>query len=117
MNLRKTSLILASVAALSPVIANASSERTSVKACAAAFATGIASSGSAVGYKLDYRGNMSGSLFADVYSSDYTFTLEARSKSGVPLARAVCTANSHGKVTAISAIPLDAQTAATAAQF
>jgi hypothetical protein len=110
MNIRKIALAVATIATLSPVISNASPERNSVKACASAFATSIAASGAGTpAYKVDYRGGP-GDTLADFYATDYTFTLEARNpKTGVAIARAVCSTDSRGTVTAISAVPLNAQ--------
>ncbi len=114
---RKIVLAVAAVAALAPVISNASPERASAKACANAFATSIASPGTATpAYKLAYRGPVAGSL-ADFYPAEYTFTLEAHDpKTGVAIARARCSTNAHGVVTAIASVPMDAKPT-LAAQF
>lgn len=112
MNIRKISLAVLTVAALTPALSNASVERASVKACASAFASSIATPGSPSGYKIDYRGNYSGSTLTDFYPSDATFALEARNpKTGVAIARATCSVDSQGKVQSITAVPLDAHTA------
>jgi hypothetical protein len=107
---RKIALAVVTIAALSPAISNASPEKVSVKACASAFASSIAAPGtSAPGYKLAYRGSF-GSTVSDFYPTDFTFTLEAHDpKTGLAIARAVCSTNSRGMVTAISAVPLDAK--------
>ncbi len=117
MIIRRIALAAAAVAALAPAISNASPERASVKACASAFATSIASPGtSAPAYKLAYRGTFGGSL-ADFYPTEYTFTLEAHNqKTGLPIARARCTTDAHGVVTEIAAVPMNAN-AMLAAQF
>jgi hypothetical protein len=109
MILRKVALAAVTVAALSPTISNASPERISAKACASAFASSIAAPGaSAPAYKLAYRGT-TGSMLSDFYPADYTFTLEARNpKTGLPIARALCSTDSRGNVTTISAMPLNA---------
>jgi hypothetical protein len=53
----------------------------------------------------------------DFYPSDFTFTLEARDpKTGLPFARAVCSTNNRGTVTAISAVPLNSETGKLASQ-
>jgi hypothetical protein len=110
MNLRTISLAIVTVAALSPSISNAS-EKASIKACASAFATSMASPGSsAPAYKLAYRSGF-GSGISDFYPTVYTFTLEAHDpKSGASIARAVCSADSRGTVTALTATPVDANT-------
>jgi hypothetical protein len=118
MKIRTIALAVATIAALSPAISNASPERASVKACASAFATSIAAPGAgAPAYKLAYHSSF-GSTLADFYATDYTFTLEAHDpKTGTAIARARCSTDSHGAVTAIAAIPLDVKAATLAAQF
>lgn len=115
---RKIALAAVTVAVLAPAVSNASPERSSAHACATAFAASIAAPGAAApAYKFAYHGGMSGSL-ADFYPTDYTFTLEAHDpKTGVAIARARCSTNSRGTVTAISAIPLDSNPAKLAASF
>jgi hypothetical protein len=116
MTIRKISLAVATLVALSPAISNASPEKVSVKACASAFAASIAAPGtSAPAYKLAFRGSIGGSFgsLTDLYPSEYTFTLEAHDpKTGAAIARARCSADSHGTVTSISAVPLGASLAA-----
>jgi len=113
MIIRKVALAVVTLTALAPAISNASPEKASVKACASAFATSIgASSGVTPTYKLAYRGSF-GSSLTDFYPTEYTFTLEAHDpKTGLPIARARCSTDSHGTVTAIAAVPLDAKLAA-----
>ena len=106
MKFRHIVLAIAGVAALSPAISNASPEKASMKACADAFATRFSSpDGTAPDYKLAYRrGELMTSSLA--YARDYAFMLEAHDKSGMPIARARCLADSRGVVTSISAVPL-----------
>jgi hypothetical protein len=112
MKTRTMSLAIATLAALSPALSNASPEKASVKACAAAFAATVAAT--APGYKLDYRSGYSDSMSSTFYPADYTFSLEARDpKTGAAIARAVCSADSRGKVTSLSAVPLNANPAST----
>ncbi|HLZ97241.1 MAG TPA: hypothetical protein VKP66_04790 [Steroidobacteraceae bacterium] len=107
MILRKLVLATATIATLAPAISNASPERTSAKACASAFASTIVAPGTTPAYKMSYRG-ATNSILTDFYPSDFTFTLEARDpKTGLSIARAVCSTDSHGTVTAISAVPLN----------
>jgi hypothetical protein len=118
MNIRKIAFAAVSIAALSPAVSNASPEKASARACATAFASSIAAPGSsAPAYKFAYRSGASSSL-ADFYPTDYTFTLEAHDpKTGVAIARARCSTDSRGTVTAIALIPLTANTATLAAAF
>lgn len=112
MSIRHIAFAAVAAAALAPAVSIATPQRASAESCARAFASSISAPGAAVrGYKLKYRGEFAGSL-ADFYPTDYTFTMEARdSKSGAAIARAVCSINSRGEVTGISAIPLDAKPA------
>jgi hypothetical protein len=105
------SLAVLTVAALSPALSNASVEKTSVKACASAFASSIAGQTSSPGYKVDYRGGYSGSTLSSFYPSDVMFSLEARDpKTGAAIARATCSVDAQGKVQSLTAIPLGART-------
>jgi len=118
MIIRYIAIAAASIAALSPAVSNASPEKTSAKACAAAFASTIAAPGAAApSYKFAYRGAMSNSL-ADFYPTEYTFTLEAHDpKTGVAIARARCSTDYHGAVTEIAAVPMDSTAATMASTF
>jgi hypothetical protein len=110
--------LAASIAVLSPAVSMASPQRVSAESCARAFAASIAAPGAAArAYKLSYRADFSSGL-ADFYPTEYTFTLEARnSKGGAALARAVCSTDSRGAVTGITAVPLDVKAATPAAGF
>jgi hypothetical protein len=118
MILRKVALAAVTIAASSPAISNASPERISAKACASAFASSIAAPGAAAAaYKLAFRGTTGGSALSDFYPSDFTFTLEARDpKTGLPIARALCSTDYRGTVTTISAVPLNADAGKLASQ-
>jgi len=117
MKFRTIALAVASIAALSPAISNASPEKASAKACANAFAASLAAPGSSVPYKFAYRGGTTTTL-ADFYPSEFTFTLEAHDpKSGAAIARAVCSTDFRGAVTTIAAVPLNATPATLAASF
>jgi hypothetical protein len=116
MNIRHIVVAAVTVAALSPAISMASPEKTSLKACASAFATRIASPGAAVpGYKLAYHGDVTSPLMT--YPRDYTFTLEAHDKAGVAIARASCSTDAKGAVTSIASIPMVAGDSKLAASF
>jgi hypothetical protein len=110
MNIRKIAFAAVTIAAFSPLIANASPEKASVKACAAAFASTVSTTaGTAPGYKLAYRSSF-GSALADFYPTEYTFTMDARDpKTGTVISHAVCSADSHGTVTAITTTPVEAK--------
>jgi hypothetical protein len=118
MLIRNFVLTCTAFAALSPVIAHATSERVSAKACAKAFAGSMAAPGGASPeFKLAYRDSV-GSALSSFYSTDYTFTLEAHdAKTGAAIARASCSTDYRGVVTAIEVLPLDSKAAALAAGF
>jgi hypothetical protein len=118
MLIRKFALSCAVIAAVSPVIANATSERVSAKACAHAFASSIAAPGaSAPAYKLAYHDSV-GSALSAFYPTDFTFTLEAHDpKTGAAIARASCSTDFRGVVTGISVLPLETSAASLAARF
>ncbi len=113
MNIRTIVIAVATVAALSPAISNASPEKQSLKACANAFASSITAPGAAEpgatapSYKLVYHRDTPSPLME--FPRDFTFMLEAHDKAGVAIARAECSTNSNGVVTTISAIPLSAK--------
>ena len=118
MSIRKITVAIVTIAAFSPAVSNASPERTSVKACASAFATSIAPPGaSAPAFKLAYQGGIQSAL-TSYYPTDFTFVLEAHDpKSGSTVARARCSANSRGVVTEIASLPLDSKPATLAAAY
>jgi hypothetical protein len=120
MIIRKIALGLVTVAALSPAVSNAGSfEKASLNACARAFATSLASPGAAApAFKLDYLGDRTASSVTDFYPVQYSFDLEAKDpKTGLAIARARCSADSRGAVTALSAEPLEATGGTLAAQL
>lgn len=118
MTIRFLAITALSIAALSPAVSNASSASASAKACATAFASSIAAPGaSAPNYKLAYREGAPSAL-TQFFATDYSFTLEAHDpKTGAAIARALCSTDSRGTVTAISAIPLDATDATLARAY
>jgi hypothetical protein len=117
MNIRKIAFAAVTIAAFSPIIANASPEKASVKACAAAFASAVNTTpGTAPGYKLAYRSSF-GTALADYYPTEYTFTMDARDpKTGTIISHAVCSADSRGTVTALTTTPVQAKTTTLAAR-
>jgi hypothetical protein len=119
MKYRKVALLLAAAAALAPAISNASPERAALDACARAFASSLAAPGSAApAFKVAYRGGqVAGSMLA-FYAREYTFELRANDpKTGLPVARANCSTDARGAVTALSPLPLEAEPAALAARL
>jgi len=118
MKFHKIAFAIVTIASLTPVIASASPEKASLKACARAFASSVAGPGvAAPAFKLDYRGGQ-GSAIAEFYPTEYTFTLQAHDpKSGAVVARAVCSTNSRGDVTTLASMPLEKQTATLASGY
>jgi hypothetical protein len=119
MKYRKVSLILAAAAALAPAISNASPERAALNACARAFASSLATPGSAAPtFRVAYRGAPSAGSMLAFYTREYSFELRANDpKTGLPVARASCSTDARGAVTALSSLPLEAAPAALAARL
>ena len=119
MKYRKVALILAAAAALVPAISNASPERAALNACARAFASSLATPGTAApAFKVAYRGSLSAGSMLAFYAREYTFDMRANDpKTGLPLARASCSTNARGAVIALSSLPLQAAPATLAAQL
>jgi hypothetical protein len=115
---RKIALAAVAIAALAPTVSNASPERAALKACAGAFASSLASSGGAgPAFKIDYRDLSTGSML-EFYVRTFTFELHANdSKTGLPIARASCSADAHGAVIALSSMPLETEHPALAAKL
>jgi hypothetical protein len=119
MNFRALLLSAASSAAIFPAVSHATSENAALGACARAFAASMATPGSgAPAFKLKYRSNAAGSSISDYYSGhEYTFYLQAHDlKTGATLARATCTADTHGAQIALIATPLTGTEATLAAR-
>ncbi len=114
MTIRHLALAAAAIAAVSPAVSRAASDEAPLRACAKAFADSIGVPGAeAAAYKLVFRPNSSGSILAAYYAAEYSFTLEARSPaSGQTFARATCSTNRRGEVTAISTTRIPAAPAA-----
>jgi hypothetical protein len=119
MQFRKSVLAFATIAAISPVITNASPQKVALNACARAFATSIASPGTAApSFKLNYSGDQEEGPLAAYYSHQFTFYLHAHdAKTGLALANATCSADSSGTVIALSSTPLDAAAPTLAAKL
>jgi hypothetical protein len=119
MKYRKVALLLAAAAALAPALSDASPERAALNACARAFASSLATPGSAApAFKVAYRGGqLTGSMLA-FYAREYTFDLRANDpKTGLALARASCSTDAGGAVVALSSIPLESAHPALAASL
>lgn len=108
MIIRNIPLAVAAIAALTPLISNASPEKAALTACAQAFASSLASPGaSAPTYKIAYRGSDIPGSMVDFYSREYTFELQAHdAKTGSSIARASCSTDVRGNVVALSSMPL-----------
>jgi hypothetical protein len=119
MKFRHIALVAASIAALAPAISNASPEKAALNACAHAFASSLAAPGAAVpSYKVAYRDNRFAGSMLEFYTREYTFELNANDiKTGLPIARASCSTDSHGAVVSLSSIPVDAEHRSFAAQL
>jgi hypothetical protein len=115
---RNIPLSVAAIAALSPVISNASPEKTALTACAQAFASSLSAPGaSAPAFKIAYRGAATPGSMVEFYSRAYSFELQAHDpKTGSTIARASCSTDARGNVVALSAVPLDVVRPTLAAQ-
>jgi len=112
-------LALASIAALTPVISNASPEKAALNACARAFATSLAAPGAAApAFKLAYHSNEFAGSMLEFYTREYTFDLNANDpKTGLPIARASCSVDSRGNIVALSPVPLNTVRSTLAAKL
>ncbi len=108
MNIRRFALGAAAI--LSPIVCMASPESAALNACARAFASSLAAAGSPPpAFKVVYGGERSSNSAVDFFARTYTFDLHARNqKTGLPIARASCSADLRGSVIALSSIALDA---------
>jgi hypothetical protein len=100
MNIRKLSLAITAIVAISPVVASASPEDVALNACAKAFAASVAAPGAAVpAFKLNYAQRHFVSPVSDFYTHNYTFTMKAQNpKTGTAFASATCSADTRGEV-------------------
>ena len=118
MNVRHAGFVAAALAALSPAISQANTEKAALDACARAFATSLAAPGAAAPtFTVVYGGAQNSGSVSEYFSREYTFELHADSrKTGLPIASASCSTDARGTVTALSAIPMDAARATLAAR-
>jgi hypothetical protein len=107
-NIRRFALTIAAV--LSPIVCMASPESAALSACARAFASSLAAAGSPTpAFKVVYGGERGANSAVDFFARTYTFDLQARNqKTGMPIARASCSADLRGSIISLSSIPLDA---------
>ena len=103
MNLRRFNYVAAAIFALAPAISDASPAKEALNACARAFASSLAPSGAAApAFKVAYRGNQFQGSMLDFYTREFTFDMYANDrKTGMPIARASCSTDSHGNVVAL----------------
>jgi len=119
MNFRKISLAAATFAVLVPALSQAGPDRDALKACASAFASSLASPGTAApAFKVNYRGNQSSGSMLEFYTRAYTFDLHASDpKTGTIIARASCSTDPRGAVFTLSPLPLNVEHPALAARL
>jgi hypothetical protein len=110
MNVRQVGLIAAAIAAFSPAISHATTERAALDACARAFAMSLAAPGGAAPtFRLVYGSPHNTGSMSEYFAREYTFELRADSqKTGLPIARASCSTDARGAVIALSPIPMEA---------
>jgi hypothetical protein len=118
MNVRRLTLVIATAAALAPLISQASPGTDSANACARTLAASMAGNDAAPpAYRLKYRASRFSGSVADYYLTDYQFDLEAHdAKTGAVIARARCSTNARGVIVGFSTLPLADQDAILSAQ-
>lgn len=105
MYIRDIVLSIATIAVISPSITTAASpQNVALNACASALAAKVAVPGAAApSYKVDFHGSQSESAIQEYYGREYTFYLRAHdAKTGLTVARATCSVDSHGSVIALT---------------
>jgi hypothetical protein len=118
MNFLRFTLAVVTAAGLSPLISQASPEAASVITCARALAASMAVAGAAPpSYKLRYHVSQFLGSIANYFPANDTFELEGHDpKTGVVIARARCSTNTHGTIVAFSKVPLGDEDAILSAQ-
>ncbi len=112
MNTRRLGLAIIAIAAVGPAVSQAGAGNTPLEACVSAFEKTLVSSDEvARTFKLvREKDEQSPSALLQYYSIGYTFDLQAHDpKTGEIVAQARCLANSRGKVSSLSPLPLLAQ--------
>jgi hypothetical protein len=103
MNLRKISLAAAAIVAIVPAISQASPEQTALKACTRQFAASIAPGAAEDAYKVVYMNRSVDSPLVAYYARDFNFNMKANATNGgATMARATCSTDLHGNVTAFT---------------
>jgi hypothetical protein len=111
-------LAIIAFAALAPAISEAASERASFEACVSAFEKSITTPGGAIpAFKVAYRGDRFAGTVAQFFATQYSYDLEANSRTAGVVARARCTTDSRGGVSSLVPLPLNAKAPAITAQF
>ena len=98
MHIRTLLIAAATLAALTPAVSNAGPESAALKTCTAAFASSLktAKGADSPAVKLNYH---SGAPSSEIANDP---------KTGLPMARATCSATTAGTLLSLSAIPIDA---------
>ena len=117
MTIRHLGLAIAALAAVCPVVCNASPAKASLDACVTAFEKTLASADEVShAFKVVYESEQFASSIADFYPTTYIFDLQANNpKTGVVVARVRCSADRHGSV-ALTSLPDATQSPARVAQ-
>jgi hypothetical protein len=110
--------VFSAIAVLAPALANASSEKQALDACAQAFASSLASPGAASpAFKVVLHDRVDASTsVSQFFAREYTFYLRADDpKTGALIARASCSTDTRGAVVELTATsPRDLHTTLTA---
>jgi hypothetical protein len=109
MNIRTLTIAaIAAVPTILPSVCAASSDEASLNACAKVFAAGLSTHGTpAETYRISFMNRGYVETEAQYEAGIYTYDIAARdSKSGAVIARAACTVDQVGAVTALSYVPL-----------
>lgn len=101
MNIRNISLAIIAVAAVSPALAGPLPQPASMTACANAFASSMATPGSAPRYKLTVPNDLDFDSSTWIDAQAYTYLMKALDKTGATIARARCYATKNGAVKSI----------------
>jgi hypothetical protein len=111
MNTRKLSLAILSIAAIAPIVASASPEDVALNACAKAFASSLAGGSTTPAFKVNYHDQkLATNSVAGFYMRNFSFTMQAQDrKTGTALGSAICSADTHGDVLALTPVTDDSK--------
>jgi hypothetical protein len=114
MQTRRLGLLISAIAAVCPAVSQAWPGHTPLEACVAAFEKTLVSSDDAQHkFKVVHGTDDAMSAILQYYSTGYTFDLRANDPStGEVVAQARCMADSRGRVSSLSPLPLLAQSQA-----